>query len=247
MATWTPQVGITQYPTTNVTPAQATTTLAPTAPTVAAATRSTNDNELVSSNLTGLLQADSPYLQQAQTIAKQAANKSGLLNTSMAAGAGTSAAIQAALPIAQGDAQAYQTAAGQNQANQQQTNLTNAQNTIQNNQFNASTQNQQSQFNTGQANQMMATVLDQNNKMQLADIEASYKTLMQADDAAFKFYQTTLQNITDIMGNANLTPAAKNTAVANQNTYLKNGLEILGRMNGIDFGNLLVFPTGGAA
>lgn len=327
MATWTPKVGITNYATPTVQPAQASTSLTPTAPTAStstaatpgllsytgaatglgtlnnasAITRNVDNNELSGNQLSSLLDEDSPYLQAARTQALQQANRSGLLNTSMAAGAGSMAAIQAAAPFAQQQAQAFQNVLNTNQNNQQQVNLTNAsaannmsqfnagqtqqnnqfnannqlqantqnianamttnqfnanaanqqsqfnaQQQQQNNQFNASTQNQQSQFNTGQTNQMIATMLDQQNKMQLADIEASYKTLMQADDAAFKFYQSTLQNISDIMMNPDLTPTAKNTAVTNQNTYLRTGLQILGSMNNIDFGNLLNFPAANA-
>ncbi|MBE9565109.1 MAG: hypothetical protein IMF17_07665 [Proteobacteria bacterium] len=64
-------------------------------------------NSLVENRLTGLLKSDSEYMQSAETGAKQTANKSGLLNTSIAAGAGRKAAIDASLPIAQQDASTY--------------------------------------------------------------------------------------------------------------------------------------------
>lgn len=58
----------------------------------------------VSGRLTGLLSGDSRYLQQARQRAARAANRRGLRNSSIAAGAGEEAAIAAALPIAQADA-----------------------------------------------------------------------------------------------------------------------------------------------
>ena len=58
----------------------------------------------VSGRLQGLLSEESPYIQRARARAKQAANRRGLMNTSIAAGAGEAAAIDAALPIAQADA-----------------------------------------------------------------------------------------------------------------------------------------------
>ena len=58
----------------------------------------------VSGRLHTLLQSDSPYIQRARTKAKQYANRRGLMNSSIAAGAGETAAIDAALPIAQADA-----------------------------------------------------------------------------------------------------------------------------------------------
>lgn len=63
-------------------------------------------NELVSNNLTGLLNSDSPYIKQARLQAANQANSRGALNSSVAAGNAQAAAIQAGLPIAQGDAQA---------------------------------------------------------------------------------------------------------------------------------------------
>ncbi len=65
------------------------------------------DNSLVSSQLQKLLEKDSPYLQLARARAAEASNARGLLNSSIAAGAGVLAATDAALPIAQNDAATY--------------------------------------------------------------------------------------------------------------------------------------------
>jgi len=77
--------------------------------------------ELVSGQLNGLLAGDSPYIQQARAQAAATAAGRGLLNSSIAAGAGQQAAIGAALPIAQGNAQEYANTAAANQmaSNQQ--------------------------------------------------------------------------------------------------------------------------------
>ena len=61
----------------------------------------------VAGQMRGLLAENSPYLQVARAGALQTAASRGLLNTSMAAGAGEEAAIKQALPIAQQDAQTY--------------------------------------------------------------------------------------------------------------------------------------------
>lgn len=58
----------------------------------------------VRNQITGLLSAGSPLLTQARTGAAQAANARGLLNSSIAAGAGEEAALRVALPIASQDA-----------------------------------------------------------------------------------------------------------------------------------------------
>lgn len=63
--------------------------------------------QTVAGQLGGLLEAESPYLTAARTRGEQEAAKRGLLSTSMAAGATEKAAIEAALPIAQQDAETY--------------------------------------------------------------------------------------------------------------------------------------------
>jgi hypothetical protein len=62
----------------------------------------------VEDRVTGLLAKDNPYTQVARTGAAQTANSRGLLNSSIAAGAGEEAAIKSVLPIAQQDAAYYQ-------------------------------------------------------------------------------------------------------------------------------------------
>jgi hypothetical protein len=61
--------------------------------------------QTVAGQMKSLLSSDSPYIKQAQNSALRQASSRGLINTSMAAGAGQAAAIQSALPIAQQDAQ----------------------------------------------------------------------------------------------------------------------------------------------
>lgn len=63
----------------------------------------------VSGQLEALLAEDSPYMQMAKQYGLERANASGLLNSSMAAEAAWSAALEAAVPIAGADAEAYLT------------------------------------------------------------------------------------------------------------------------------------------
>lgn len=75
------------------------------------------DNALVSAQLSKLLSKDSDYMTRARTRAMQTASGRGLLNSSMAAGAGEAAAIDAGLPIAQQDATTFGTAERDNNNN----------------------------------------------------------------------------------------------------------------------------------
>ena len=65
------------------------------------------DTDTVAGQLAGLMTKENPVMLQARTKAAQTANARGLLNSSMAVEAGESAAIGAALPIAQSDAATY--------------------------------------------------------------------------------------------------------------------------------------------
>ncbi len=85
----------------------------------AVAYQAVDPNETVSHQLTGLLADNSDYIQLNRAQAQQQAAGRGLLNSTMAAGAGQNAAIASALPIAQGNAQEY---AQVGAANQQATN-----------------------------------------------------------------------------------------------------------------------------
>jgi hypothetical protein len=77
-------------------------------------TREVQPNELVSNQLQGLLDSNSPYMQNARMAGLNQANSRGLLNSSIAAGSSQAAAIGAGMPIAAADAAAYGGAAGQN-------------------------------------------------------------------------------------------------------------------------------------
>lgn len=81
--------------------------------------------QTVAGQIEGLIAKNSPLMQQAETAALQQMNRRGLLNSSMAVGAGQEAVLKQALPIAQADANAYLAQA----------------------KFNAEQQNQLSQFN----------------------------------------------------------------------------------------------------
>jgi len=68
--------------------------------------RTVGAESTVEGRLSGLLSQNNPYIERARLEGKQYANKAGMLNTSMGAGASMGAAIDRALPIAQQDARA---------------------------------------------------------------------------------------------------------------------------------------------
>lgn len=77
-------------------------------------TRNVQGNELVSEQLSGLLNSDSKLIQDARRQGLEQANALGGLGGTVGVGASMQAAMRTALPIAQSDAEAYRAAAAQN-------------------------------------------------------------------------------------------------------------------------------------
>lgn len=72
-----------------------------------AVTRSVQDSELTSKQLSRLLDENGEYIRNARLRAREGAAGSGMLMSSIAAGAAQRSAVDAALPIAQGDANTF--------------------------------------------------------------------------------------------------------------------------------------------
>lgn len=238
---WTPTTGLNSYPTIAAVPELAETTPMATA-NADAATRTVGNDELMSNQVNKLIAQDSPLMQQAAGNAAKAANSRGLLNSSMAVQAGQAAVMDRAMPIAQYDAGVNTNVANNNQANQQQTNVFNAGNEQSTNQFNASEANKVNIINASESNKILAQMMDKNTRLQLGDIEAQYKTLMQSQASAMSTYQQAVKNISEILMNPDLDGPAKTQAVANQNALLKTGMQIVGKLSGLNLDDLLTFP-----
>lgn len=137
-----------------------------------------------------ILAKDSPLMQRARTMATQQMAQRGLVNSSMAAGAGTAAMIDRATPIAQQDANAY------NQVAQDNMNALN-----QSGQFNAGEinrfglQSEQQNFQSAQANLDRALSNYQQDKSlasQMA-LQQAQQTFAGAQAALDRQQQTSLQ------------------------------------------------------
>lgn len=185
--------------------------------------------ETVAGQLDGVLKSDSPLVTRARAGAAQTANRRGLLNSSMAAGAGEAAAIDAALPIATADANVYGTASRDNQA---ATNAALAQT--------ADAANKASATNATAMNELSLQSMKGTQANELAQIEANYKTLIQASDSAGKLYQQITDSINKTM-TSDLDPGAKDAFVRRQTELLRSGLGIIGKINNLDLTSILNF------
>lgn len=231
-------------------------------------------DQTVAGNVDQIIAADSPLMQRAATRADQQMNKRGLINSSMAIGAGQTAVMDAALPIAQQDAQTRAQAAqygaqSKNQlqlAGQEATNRAaeygaNAQNTLQ---AQSNTIRQQAaQLNADAANKLYAQELDvafkerisnadiasktalqqmaDATKVDLANIQATYQQMISSNDQAGALYGKVMQNITDIVNNPDIAAADKTTAIENQKTMLRTGMDVVSAVSGLQLGSILNF------
>lgn len=156
------------------------------------------NKETVSGNLNQLISDDSKYIQAARAGAAQTANSRGLLNSSMAAGAGEAEAIKAALPIATSDAGIYGKAAD----------------------YNTALTNQGRMYNADQANALNTAKMAQDAQAKIAQLQADtsrYAADKQAataeNNADNTFKQAQLDKKTTLVNNiiqtADLSPDRK--------------------------------------
>jgi hypothetical protein len=177
-------------------------------------------DQTVQGQLNNVIAADSPLMQQAKTGALQQMNQRGLINSSMAIGAGQDAVVKNALPIAQQDASMYGrsgefNATASNQANQFNTAATNqasAQNQAAINtaeqfnagaltdtaKFNATSALQNSQFNAAQQNSVREANAQRQQTANLASADTKNKIVIQQLDNTFKAAMSSADNQTKI-------------------------------------------------
>lgn len=186
--------------------------------------------ETVSGQLSKILSEDSPYLTQARGGAMDYANSRGLLNSTMAAEAGESAAIKAALPVASADANVYGNAATQNQQ---------VSNTA--GQFNAGETNTTAKFNTGETNAAERQVAGGQIQAGLVNLQAEHQQILQSSAAASSLFADTQRQVAAILADPNTAADVKQQTVAQLTGMLKTSLSMLGSMNNIDIASLVTF------
>ena len=136
-------------------------------------------NQTVQSQIKAIIDENSPLMQQAETRSLQKANARGLMNSSIAVGAGQSALYDAAAPIAAADATTFARSGEFNAGAQQQTNLANQSSTNTAEQFNAASTNQ-----VNSQNSQLQTNVALNNASLNADLAKTTASL-NADIAKF--------------------------------------------------------------
>ena len=163
-------------------------------------------NQMVANQLKDIVAADSPLMQQARTQALAQMNRRGLINSSMAVGAGQDAVIKNALPIATSDATTRAQIAkyAADAANQMEQFNTAATNTASS--FNAGAKNAAALSNAAAENRAaeftataknmsaadfaknvnanVATIMDESMKIALSNADSDTKIALQSIDSA---------------------------------------------------------------
>lgn len=159
---------------------------------------------------------NNPLMVQASTAGKQYANRRGMLDSSIGAGAAESAMISAATPIAQQDASTNFTAKQQN-----------SQGALSADTFNADTQSRTNMFNTGAAKDIFTANMDTNNKLAIANVQAM------ANDSGIMgdLGKTYMGLYAQVSADPNMTPEVKTATLNNLNAQLQGLTGLLPSIN----------------
>jgi hypothetical protein len=203
-------------------------------------------SKTVAGGVEKIIAADSPLMQQATARAMAKMNERGLLNSSQAISAGQAAVLDAATPIAVQDANnATQLAlAGQQAATQKYTADLSSNTQLQmqtvDNAFKTAFQTADTA-----AKAQLQTAHDAATK-QIAEIEANYKTLMQTSQSASDTYKATLAAIANIYADSSIDAAGKANVINGYLGWMKQNMNMIGSVNGVDLTGLTDFGTVGA-
>ena len=206
-------------------------------------------DQTVQGQLKGLIDEDSPLMQQAATRARQDQNNRGTNNSTMAIQAGQQAVIGSALPITQQDATTnfnanLKTVDAQNaalnfkaaannstsQVNAQLgTNVDLANQQATNQAFTTAVNNNTQLTNTklNTQSQLALQSLDSQSKVALATMDGQNRQLLQANQGASNAYVQAVTNIANISLSNQMGQPAKDAAIASQLNMLNEQLKAM--------------------
>ena len=174
-----------------------------------AVTRQVQDNELTSRQLSRLIDENGRYIQAPRLNAREGAAGSGMLLSSVAAGAAERAAIDAAAPIAQADASVFANTASENMRAQNEDAMADQMagrsllSQSEQQQFNSRENVAQREFQAGEnaaerAERRFLQADDQQFRGTQADLDRSQQRFLQADDQRFRAGESEIERQTRI-------------------------------------------------
>jgi ribosomal protein S20 len=222
--------------------------------------------QLADQELARIISQDSPLMARARAEGMQFANKRGLMNTSMAAGATMGAMVDRAMPMALQNAQqnlqrGMFNAQQQNDINTLEAQLrtaleqgdTDAANAAlrQMDAINRDAEAQQADIDYGFQSQVIQSVTALNEQylrgtqaIDLADVQGSWEQLITTNEVAGSFWNNAIQAISQVMANPDMTPAQIASAVEQITKQINGGLEMIANINEMDFSDLVDTTAG---
>lgn len=183
------------------------------------------ETDTVEGRANKIIQADSPLMQRAKSLADQKTNERGLINSSIGVGAAQTAVLDAATQIAAPDAQAF---TQQRLANQQLKNQTN--------QYNVD------QINTAEKMKFGAD-LDMQKTVQSSALAEGANRRSANYNAGLVAVNELNKQIGEINQNKDIQPAAKAVQIQAAKRSTASQLNYLSSLSGIDYGSLLSYYT----
>lgn len=208
--------------------------------------------DTVQGQIDTIINKDSPLMQTARTGALQFGQKRGLLNSSMTAQAGEQAVIESALPIAQQDASFYNRAnefnadAGNVALGQTATTQSQAATELEMAQQRSQLQAEAGEIESGLISdrtigEMQIQGLRGEQAVEIANIEGQYRSLIQSNESASRFFSQISDSISQILSQPGITAENKNTLVQKEIELLQNGMAVIGGIGNLDLNALLTY------
>lgn len=196
--------------------------------------------QTVQGQVKNIIDADSPLMQQAETRALQQSNSRGLINSSMAVGAGQAALYDAAVPIAASDASMYGRVAETNNSAINQFKMAEKAQGFDLAKMDKSFEQNKLQLSQKFGYDSALTKMQSDSARETANIAATYKNLTQASASAASLMNNSSDQIHQIMMNENLDSAGKQAAIDTYNANLNKALMLIGAFAGdVDLSTML--------
>ncbi len=224
-----------------------------------------NESKGAAARVADIARTDGPLMQLADTRAKQEMNRRGLLNSSMAVGAGQAAVLSAATPLAQTDAQLSQQMDVQGMQATNQAARDNAgiraeaagqgvKLSESARQFGVNEQGTNDRFAQDQNNRLLIQAreaasrqtiaqMGDTNRLAAIELENKWRSDLNANQDLSKAWGTMMEGVNQIQTNRDLDGATKTTLVQQRLDQFARFAAHIKRASGVDVEDLLAFNT----
>lgn len=210
------------------------------APAVAPSQWNVTPDQTVQGQVKNIIDQNSPLMQQADTRSLQNMNTRGLINSSMAVGAGQAALYDAALPIASADASTFARAGESNNNSVNQFGMADKSQGFEMQKLDKAFDQNNQQLHQKFGYDAALTQMQSDNAIKQQEIQAQYRNLTQASASASSMINNSGDHIHQVMMNQDLDAAGKQAAIDSYNANLNKSLMLIGAFAGdVDLSTML--------